>query len=222
MPIRGTRILFICHNYGHDDEDAFNEWYIREHLPERVNGLPGFNRGRRYRSISDGPDYAAFYEVDDAAALGTPEYLKIVENPDPRSRHFIPRFQSPTRTVSRVVASAGVGEGGILGVVAFEHASSAPPVDADALVAEIQRAPGVIAAHLTAVDQDALDQSRRRHLRQGDRVFVSTLLVETITPEAFDALRGSLLTADRLGAIGEGAPAVFGTYRLLFSLSAGG
>lgn len=40
-------------------ESAFNAWYNREHMPERILGVRGFVRGRRYIASEGGPRYLA-------------------------------------------------------------------------------------------------------------------------------------------------------------------
>lgn len=114
MATKGERVLFICNDIPAEQEADFNDWYIREHLPERADGLPGFNRGRRYEAVGEAtPRYLAFYEVDGPEALSSPEYLALVHDPDPRSRRHIPAFRNAARTILSVTASAVAGEGGV-------------------------------------------------------------------------------------------------------------
>ncbi len=45
-------ILTIWTDIPADIEADFNDWYNREHLPDRIQGMPGFLRGRRYAAIA--------------------------------------------------------------------------------------------------------------------------------------------------------------------------
>ena len=60
----GTGILIVWTDVAAEIETDFNEWYNREHLPDRILRMPGFLRGRRY--------------VADAASMetaGAPKFL---------------------------------------------------------------------------------------------------------------------------------------------------
>ncbi|MEA2168268.1 MAG: hypothetical protein QOF76_1568 [Solirubrobacteraceae bacterium] len=60
-------------------DHALNEWY-HTHVPRLVS-LPGYTSGRRYVSLTDGPRYAALYEITD------PSYLPSLLGADPAARH---------------------------------------------------------------------------------------------------------------------------------------
>lgn len=223
MAFLGTHVLLISHDFPAEDERDFNEWYIREHMPERVIGLPGFNRGRRFRAIEEGPEYLAYYETTDGRALASEAYLKLVRDFDPRSRQFVPRFRSPSRTVSIVRASAGLGEGGALGLIGFEasvDAAAALRKGAGKLADELLSQYGVTGAHLLESDAEALEHSRKGHLRQNDLVLPWTLLVEAISEPALDAVWQERLTPTRLAALGAGKVLLRCRYRMLFTLTA--
>jgi hypothetical protein len=48
-------------------EHALNEWYYT-HVPRLVS-VPGYESGRRYVALTDGPKYAALYEIPNVKAL---------------------------------------------------------------------------------------------------------------------------------------------------------
>src|SRR5258708_40366363 len=62
MALLGNAILAVWNEVDADAEGDFNEWYLREHIPERTM-VPGVNRGRRYRADEGSPRYMAFYEA---------------------------------------------------------------------------------------------------------------------------------------------------------------
>lgn len=224
MTFLGTHTLLITHDFPESDTQDFNEWYVREHMPERVIGLPGFNRGRRYHALDERPQYLAFYETTDARALSSDSYLKLVRNFDPRSRLFVPRFQAPSRTVSVVRASNGVGNGGVLGLIGFEARAEA--VDSlrsakgKAMASDLISRHGITGAHLLEADEDALSHSRQGHLRQNDLVLPWTLIVEAIDEPALDAVWQGQLAPANLAAEGFGNILLRCRYRMLFSLTA--
>jgi hypothetical protein len=224
MALLGTHVLLITHDFPKEDDRDFNEWYIREHMPERVVGLPGFNRGRRFRAYESGPQYLAFYETTDARAVSSDAYLKLVRNFDPRSRQFVPRFQSPSRTVSIVRASVSSGEGGMLGLIGCTISAG---FDAglrgnagQQLIDELVTQPGITGAHLLEADEEALTHSRKGHLRQTDLVLPWTLLVEAIDDAALAAVWQGRLAPVRLAGDGIGDTLLRCRYRALFSLTA--
>ncbi|KAF1848764.1 uncharacterized protein K460DRAFT_384784 [Cucurbitaria berberidis CBS 394.84] len=86
------------------DEDALNDWWTNEHLPERLR-LPGFQRARRYHSldIKDGKkEYLAMYETAHAQDLASPEYLSALDNPTPRTKQFMPCLARMNRSACEV------------------------------------------------------------------------------------------------------------------------
>src|SRR6201999_3863034 len=45
--LAGEAVVAIWNGIAPEARDAFHDWHINEHMPERV-GIPGFRRGRRY------------------------------------------------------------------------------------------------------------------------------------------------------------------------------
>ena len=64
MPLLGQGVLAIWHTITPEGEPEYWRWHDREHIPERV-GVPGFLRGRRYRSLERSLDYLDLYEVEE-------------------------------------------------------------------------------------------------------------------------------------------------------------
>ena len=79
-------------------EDEFNRWYTEEHFPERL-GLPGFLSARRFVSHEGGPKYLALYELENADALNTPEYLALVTPPSEWTQRLETHFTSRLRAI---------------------------------------------------------------------------------------------------------------------------
>ena len=86
-PCKG--LLLVWTDIPVELEYEFNEWYNRDHVRERILGVPGFIRGRRFVSDSGTPKYLATYEAESIAVFTSEPYRAIVRNPDAPSRKFI-------------------------------------------------------------------------------------------------------------------------------------
>jgi len=103
-------------------EAEFNEWYHRQHVPERV-GMPGWRSGRRYRRVDRGRHrYLAVYEVDSLACFDDPAYRHALDHPTDWTRRMMPSFRNFVRATCRVRLVVGEVAGGFLAAVRF-----APP-----------------------------------------------------------------------------------------------
>lgn len=101
-------LLSVWNDIDAADEEEFNVWYREEHLGERL-GLPGILSARRYAEIGVPRSYAAIYDTDGLAPLGSPAYLERLANPTPRTRAIMPRFRNMVRAASEVVLDLGDG-----------------------------------------------------------------------------------------------------------------
>jgi len=99
-------LLSVWNNIDAADEDEFNAWYQGEHLAERL-ALPGVLSARRYAEIGVPRSYAAIYDTDGLAPLGSQDYLERLGNPTPRTRAIMPRFRNMVRAASEVVSDIG-------------------------------------------------------------------------------------------------------------------
>jgi hypothetical protein len=85
---------------------AYERWHNCEHMAERVS-IPGFLRGRRYRSSADPDRFLMFYETRDEGALSSAAYLAALNAPTRRTREALAWFRRSTRSVFTLAASAG-------------------------------------------------------------------------------------------------------------------
>jgi hypothetical protein len=88
-----TGLLLVWTNIPEDLESGFNEWYNREHMRDRILGVPGFTRGRRFVAFEGGPRYLAIYETRNVAVLQSEPYLALKRVFDPLSLRFVPHFR---------------------------------------------------------------------------------------------------------------------------------
>ena len=206
-----------------EEEADFNEWYNREHMRDRVLGLPGFVRGRRYAAVQGAPKYLALYEAHDGGALRSEAYVRLVSHPDPRSRHYILRFRNPIRTIARVSASRGEGEGSMLALLplAPREGQMEPLRQAlrDDLILDLVSRRSIIAAHLIERDDEALAASSRRHVRQGDRTLACALLIEASDLAGLSAAADHAAHADAVRDLTTDAPVERFLFQLLYRVS---
>ncbi len=206
MPLLGGGVLAIWHTISPEGETDYWRWHDREHIPERV-GVPGFLRGRRYRSLERSLDYLDFYEVESPETLRSAPYLARLNDPTPWTRRMVPHFRDTLRVGYRVARSAGRGQGGVLLTLRLpgaESASGPPPALAPSGLAAIEDVTGVVAVHVLdatpEVTSIATEEKRLRGPGDRDRSPIDPwcLLVEADDASVLGELRAGLLAPDSL------------------------
>jgi hypothetical protein len=222
MALLGSGVLAIWNGIDPEAEADFVAWHVREHIPERV-ALAGFLRGRRYVALDGEPAYFNFYETESPAALTMPVYLARLNEPTPWTQRVVKHFRDTSRTVCDVVASLGVGEGGVMETIRLRVPGNAADfaVASGEMLRSIAAAPGVVAVHLLrGRRQDSAGGSAEKALRsQPDEVADWILLIEAVGPEAVKAARGTVASAAALQRCGVAPGCRRGLYRLQFALS---
>jgi hypothetical protein len=186
-------VLAVWTDIPPEIEADFNEWYWREHFPERLS-VPGFLSARRYRAVSGSPRYFACYELEGAETLASPAYRQQYENPTAWTKRVTSNFRNYTRAVYRTIARRGSTAGAFMFTLRLPAAANALPAD---LLPELAAQRGVLRVQLWRAaepEAPATDQT--------------TIVVEAADAEDLAA------PADRLRAIGTAAA----TYRFLCSL----
>jgi len=209
--MRGQSALLLWNDYRGSDEQAFHRWYNRRHIPERVPGLPGFLRARRFAALRGGPKFIALYDLQSAAALQTQPYRALLDNLDPETRHFVPQFGNTSKTALSVVASTGRGDGDFLAAIGFDADASSLSAVGQKLPRLIQR-DGIVAAHLLKLDAAAM--AGAKPARPDDLALPWVLLVEGLSEQAVTGLQAD----DCLGVPrGTTSPLRQGVFRLIFA-----
>lgn len=216
-------VLFTFCDIAPEDEPKFTEWYNREHMRDRILGLPGFKRGRRFVAVKGAPKYLAFYEAHDDAVFRSETYVNLIRNPDPSSRYFITRFQNTIRTIARMSASLGEGEGAVIAVLPLTPQAGKEDALRQALSADVMprllAAPGIVAVRLIERDASLQAPSTTGHVRQGDRTLDWALLVEAGETGHLEGAARSLLEPAALERLGAQKPAAPSIYRMLYRVS---
>src|SRR4026208_660772 len=113
MTMAGQGVLAFWHDVAAGSDGEFDQWHLREHIPERV-AVPGFLRARRYTTLGDPPRYFHFYETESVDTLQSPAYLARLADPTPWTKRTMPVVRNNKRTACRVVESKGAGLGGVI------------------------------------------------------------------------------------------------------------
>ncbi|MEZ5936414.1 MAG: DUF4286 family protein [Alphaproteobacteria bacterium] len=220
MTLLGTGVLAIWNGIADGRDEAFLEWHVKEHIPERV-GVPGFLRGRRYKAIEGDPPYFNFYEVSSPEVLRSPAYLARLNDPTPWTREVVATFTDTARTICRIACSAGTGIGAFATTLGFDAHDDGCADGMCALVRSLAEERAVVGAHLlVSAHGSAVETSESRLRGRADRLWAAVLIVEAADPEALNALDGTALADDTLARAGFAKPAARGRYQLEFCLSA--
>jgi hypothetical protein len=116
MPLAGKGMLLTSMDIDPSDEAAFNRWYDREHLLERV-AIDGFLEARRYIAHQGSPKYLCLYSTATFDVLDSPTYRTVLMNPTDWSKTNLARFKNMIRAIARITVSRGQGRGAALGIV---------------------------------------------------------------------------------------------------------
>jgi hypothetical protein len=192
-----------------DRENEFNEWYNREHAPDRVLGIPGFIQSRRFVAVDGAPRYAAWFDVAGPEVFRDEAYMAMRRTPDPRSQQFIPLFRNVIRFIGRPVADAvgvrgqGVVEGACVRFAVFQ--GELPETDVPAwssVVASLVGRPGILRARLFRAAPELLESAvrnmkgaPREGLRGPDRLGEVLLMIEGIADANVAAVEPEIAAA---------------------------
>ena len=158
MSLAGEGMIAIWNGVAPDARDDIYEWHNREHMPERV-GIAGFRRGRRYRAIEADVEFFTLYETDTPLVHTGSDYTARLNDPTPWTRRSIAGFLDTSRSLCRVAASFGTGQGGLLVTYRYDVAPGREDAQRRLLAQEIlpalADAPGVVGVHLGMADHAA-------------------------------------------------------------------
>jgi hypothetical protein len=158
MSLGGEAAVAIWHDIAPEGRDEFYAWHGHEHMPERVS-IPGFLRGRRYVAVHGAPEFFNLYEIDTAATLVGEGYLARLNAPTPWTVSTVRHFRNVARSLCRVAAGAGDGEGGLVATFRYDVEASRAVAHRERLAGEalprLAQAAGVAGAHLLVADEAA-------------------------------------------------------------------
>jgi hypothetical protein len=205
-------ILAIWNDCAASEEADYEQWYMREHFPERL-GVPGFRTGRRYEAVAGEPRFFTYYEVDGPAVLVSPAYRERLQNPTPWTRRIMQSaFRRMIRTVCERTASWGDAMGSHVVAVRWAHASA--PAAPGGIAAELAQRDGVARVQTWAAAARQTGETAESKARGGDAVIGGALIADCL--RRADAEVVAELLASRLDDRHKGAGApTLGIYALL-------
>lgn len=217
----GQAVLAVWNNVDPAHEREFNDWYLRQHVPERV-GAPGFLRGRRYRAAEGSPRYFAFYETRDETVLRAPDYTRLLDHPTEWTQRIMPSFRDTQRSIMLPTGSMGQGIGGAATAVHFNPAPGQEAALRARITTELQpklmAMPEIVAAHLWEPAANAVASANAEISLRGspDKPVHWVIVVESTEPDALIPTRATIRAANLIDA---DALTFYPRYSLLFSLS---
>jgi hypothetical protein len=154
--LAGEAVVAIWNGVAEEGWALNYAWHLTEHMPERV-GIPGFNRGRRFRAADGATHPALFtlYECDTMQVLQGQDYTNRLNAPTPWTREAGKFARDTSRGLARVVASHGPGVGGMMLTLRFDAPATAQAPVATLLREAAAAAPRVTGAHLCIADPAA-------------------------------------------------------------------
>lgn len=168
-------------------EPAFDEWYVRRHMPERILGVPGFLLGRRFRALTGGPRHLALYELESTAVLQTEPYHALRRTRDPESRQLMPGFRNTVKAVGTIAATQGHAEGGVIAVLplalAARRGQAVRERVAQGMLPEFAGQPGIVRARYVEDDPEARAAVLANNTRPDDRFLDALIIVEALSAE---------------------------------------
>lgn len=220
MALLGSGAMILAFDMAPEALSDFDEWYTREHLPERLS-VPGFLRGTRWTATSGSPRYFAMYEVKEVGILASPPYLDRLNSPTPWTTKMMAHFRGMTRGFCGVTGSFGVGLGMSGLLLRFKPEAGKEAALRSWLTGEIlpglAKQPGLTSAHLfeSKIKPEPTDEQR---LRGQDAGVAWVILATGYNPDTVAALSNGALSAARLAQAGAGET-VSGVYRQVYSLT---
>jgi hypothetical protein len=224
MAMAGRGVLAFWHDVAPGGDGEFDQWHLREHIPERL-AVPGFLRARRYVTLGAPPKYFYFYETESLDTLQSPAYLARLADPTPWTRRSMPLVRNNTRTACRVVATWGSALGGAivtlqLGPRAGHEEELRSWLVATTLPAATEH-PGIVASHLLEGDagvSTAAGGDEKKLLETPDTLARWVVLMEGVDAAAVEGTCRDLLTTEALVRRGAAEDVALSFYRLQFVL----
>ena len=201
-------ILAIWNDCVPEAEKDYEDWYMGQHLPERV-GVPGFRIGRRYEALAAEPRYFTFYDTDTPEVLWSQAYRERLANPTAETAEIMKYFRNMSRTVCRRVTQSGQFVAGNVVTVRLAQL----PADTADLQAALLNSTGVTGAEAwEAVEVPAEADSVESKYRISRDELIGAAMIFHVMREQ-DALDASDILSRAFGE-----EAQIGAYQLLCEL----
>lgn len=111
--LAGSGAVAIWHGIAPESREEFSAWHGTEHGPERI-GIVGFLPGGRYVAVRADLEYFNLYEVLSPQVLTGSDYQQRFNNPTPWTTSTVRHFRRVARSLGRIAATFGAGQGGLV------------------------------------------------------------------------------------------------------------
>jgi hypothetical protein len=220
MSLAGEGAVAIWHDLEPVAKEQFYAWHGEEHMPERV-GIPGFLRGRRYVATRADLEFFNLYEALSPQVLTGTDYQARLNDPTPWTLSTVKHFRKVARSLCRVAATFGRGQGGFAATWRYDVPDDAADAHRRALterlLPEVAARPGVAGVHLLIADDaaSAIDTAERKARAEENRIPRWILMLEGWGDESsFDALCREVFSNRILADLGASRHPEVGLYRL--------
>jgi hypothetical protein len=183
VALAGEGLLALWYDVLPEAEAEWRAWHVREHMPDRMT-VPGMEIGRRYvdRTRARHQTFMT-YEAPSPAVFKSAPYLAQTNAPSALTRQLLPSIRNILRGACRVVASDGIGIGGVSAAIRVIRAEPGRAIGPDAarlLIEESLDKMGVIGAHLAIVDREVtgIPTTEQKLRHDADETFDALLLLE--------------------------------------------
>jgi hypothetical protein len=192
-------ILAIWNDREDAIAEAYEHWYVTEHLPERL-GVPGFIAARRYEAAKGAPRFFTSYDLESLAVLASADYLARLASPSPLTRQVMASFRGMMRTACFPAYRSR--DWALGGCVVAAYVEQPAEIDDRILLrgaAACERAPRVLGVQVwrAAPDPSHATSSESKLRPGGDRRIEAALVVEVMREQDGWVLEQRVCTALR-------------------------
>jgi hypothetical protein len=172
----GSGFLAIWSDLPPEDETDWTHWMTREHSIERVR-IEGFLSCRIFRALDTTLNrYLILYDLEKPDIVGSVEYLARLGAPTPWSQRIMPRLRNFARGGGRVLATAGIGQGGVTAAIRLD---TKPEWEAAALCRELASMDHIASVKVMLTDLGRTSiATREKSLRSEDGTFAGILMID--------------------------------------------
>jgi hypothetical protein len=219
-PMKGGGVLAYWFDLNPSVQQEWADWYIRDHMPSRVNAT--FTGARCFRAVSGQPGFMALYDTPSPEALIAPDYLALLSRVSDGDRAKRGWYEGTIRGCCRKLADFGFGQGGFVGSVRFSARPSAGEANAIAAtlaerLAKIERIGRASLLEADPAIRAKMDQARVNG--QSDGAADKILTVECSSPDDVQNALTQLAAMPGWREIAEPASVIIGCYQLLYSIA---
>jgi hypothetical protein len=211
-----TGILAVWNDCAPGAEIDYEQWYTREHMPERLS-VPGFRTGWRYDGVIGDPHFFTYYTTDTPDVLASPAYLARLENPTPWTRRIMQStFRRAIRTVCELSTCIGAMAGSHAVTLRWQGTVDSAP--AAAAASELASIEGVTKVQIWTATGALTKQTEEARIRGGDALIGGSLVVDCVRRSDAERVSGLLVSGQYGQRLAPKSDAMLGIYAFLCML----